>query len=381
MARLPAPSSPWRPAAAVTLGTALLLGIAVACTEYQAYDSVGFVQEVYRSQAVGAQVPDLAVPFELDDELRAVVHDRIRPTPDEEFRVEQILDLIFRQWGLRYSLFPTRDAAGTHRARRGNCLSFVNLFVGIAREVRLNPFYVEVTDFQRWNYRHGMVVSQGHIIAGLTLKGELHTFDFLPGRPKTYRTFHPIDDVTATAHYYNNLAAEALMAGDAESALELTVVATTLAPEFDKALNNHGVSLARLGRRQEALEVYQKALEISADDAAVLTNLARLHQELGNHDEVASILDRLDASQHVHPFFLLYRGDQALAQGDLQEGLEYMRRAYQRDAEIPEVHVGLIRAYMALGDLPRARHHLSRALRLDATHEEALAFARMLHGK
>ena len=58
----------------------------------------------------------------------------------------------------------------------------------MAREQGLNPFYVEVTDYQKWNHREGMVVSQGHIVAGMYLDGELKTYDFLPYRPKAYRT-------------------------------------------------------------------------------------------------------------------------------------------------------------------------------------------------
>ena len=89
-------------------------------------------------------------------------------------------DFVFESLDLQYELSPTRDAIGTFQARSGNCLSFVNLFVGMSREVQLNPFYVEVTDFQRWNYREGVVVSQGHIVAGMSVDGELSTFDFLP---------------------------------------------------------------------------------------------------------------------------------------------------------------------------------------------------------
>ena len=56
-----------------------------------------------------------------------------------------------------------------------------------------------------------MVVSQGHIVAGMYLDGVLRTFDFLPYRQKAYKDFKPIDDLTAAAHYYNNLGAEALL--------------------------------------------------------------------------------------------------------------------------------------------------------------------------
>ncbi len=55
-----------------------------------------------------------------------------------------------------------------------------------------------------------------------------------------------------------------------------------------------------------------------------------------------------------------------------------MRKALRRDSENPEVHLGLVKVFLATGDLGRARHHLQRALQLDATHEEARRYAAML---
>ena len=43
-----------------------------------------------------------------------------------------------------------------------------------------------------------------------------------------------------------------------------------------------------------------------------------------------------------------------------------------------EVHVGFVKVYVALGDLEKARHHLERALKLDATNPEAQELAQML---
>ncbi len=61
-----------------------------------------------------------------------------------------------------------------------------------------------------------------------------------------------------------------------------------------------------------------------------------------------------------------------------RQALEFMREALRRDSEVPEVHVGLVKVYLALGEMGKARHHLERALRLDATNQEARRFAVML---
>lgn len=347
---------------------------------YRPFDSVEHLRGRYAELAGVPTAERIEVPFELDPEILALVDSRVGRAGSEEWKIEQILDFIFNWRDLDYVQAPTRSGTGTFLAREGNCLSFVNLFVGVSRHVGLNPFYVEVKDYNRWNYREGMVVSHGHIVAGMYVNGDLRTFDFLPYRPKSYRDFNPVDDVKATSHYYNNLGAELLLDGDVEGALDLFQVAVALAPDFVKAINNLGVALQRLGRTDEALEAYARGLETDADDVPLLTNVARAHQILGETEKAEEYLARIEHLEHTNPFFFLYRGELALHQGDLQTALDYMVKAFRRDSGLPEVHLGLVKVYLALADMERVRYHIERALRLDATNQEARKYALMLLG-
>jgi Flp pilus assembly protein TadD len=370
-------SSIFRPLFRSSLLGAVLLCGAAACSQYQPFDSVGHLRSQYAKQ-IGAEAADqVEVPFEIDESIRGPLA-KLPPMPTDVRKVTQVMDFIFDRLDLQYSLTPTRNAVETFATQRGNCLSFVNLFVGIARERGLNPSYVEVTDYHRWNHREGMVVSQGHIVAGMYIDGELKTYDFLPYRPKAYKEFKPIDDLTATAHYYNNLGAESLMAGNLEEARRLLTVATRIAPRFEKAINNLGVSYARGGESEKALEIYQQALEVDPDNAMVLTNMTRAYQQLGRTQEASDLLARIEASNTTNPFFFVYQGEMALSRGENDKALDYMVRALRQDTEVPEVHLGFVRVYLALGDMEKARHHLGRALKLDATNEDALQYARML---
>lgn len=356
---------------------ALALAVLTGCSGYTPFDSTSQLRAEY-AKRIGERAADVEVPFELDPELAAYVDGRLGPGPDDEDKVVQVLDLIFRGVELHYALVPTRNANQTFRAREGNCISFVNLFVGVARRIRLDPFYVEVQDLQRWSHRDGMVVSQGHIVAGMYVRGELRTYDFLPYRPKAYRNFKPIDDLAAAAHYFNNLGAEALMMGEGERAQELLELAHAVAPTFTKAINNLGVAAARSGDRQRAEAIYREGLEVEPTDVPILTNLARLYQEQGRLDDATAIFERVDVANNTNPYFFIFQGEMALARGEHQKALEYMRQALRRESELPEVHVGLAKVFLAAGDLASARHHIDRALKLDATHAEARRYAALL---
>jgi tetratricopeptide (TPR) repeat protein len=363
-----------RASAAAVLLAALLGG----CSEYRRFDSAEHLRQQYARHA-GPLAGELVVPFELSAELRGQV-EAPRAQATELRRINRVLDFIFHQLDLRYQLAPTHTAEETFRTQRGNCLSFVNLFVGVARENGLNPFYVEVTDYQGWSHRNGMVVSQGHIVAGMYLDGELKTYDFLPYRPKAYKEFQPIDDLAAATHYYNNLGAEELLAGNFPRARELLTIASLLSPGSPRALNNLGVLSAREGRTAEAFDTYQRALAIDPLNSMVMTNLARLHQQRGEAARADELLAQVEAANTTNPFFFIYQADVALARGDHRKALDYMSRALRLDTESAEVHVGLVRVFMALGEMEKVRHHLGRALKLDATNEQALRYARMVGG-
>jgi Flp pilus assembly protein TadD len=359
-------------------GLTVTLAVLAACAEYARFDSAEYLRSQFARQIGSARAAQVEIPFELDPQIEAYLGRRLKPSGGEVRRAADINDFVFYDLDLKYALRPTRNAVETFSAREGNCLSFVNLFVGIARENRLNAFYVEVVDAQRWSYSQGTVLSQGHIVAGMNVNGELRTYDFLPYQAKSYRDFAPIDDLTATAHYYNNLGAEALLDGDLAGATRRIQLAAEIAPKFYKALNNLGVCRLRAGDAAGAEAAYRRGLAIEPDDPALLMNLLRLYQQTGRKQEVGPLLEQLDALRVSNPFFYLFRGQEALSNGDTAKALEYMAEALRRESEIPEVHIGLAQVYLAMGDLDRARHHLGRALKLDATNPEARRLLTMI---
>lgn len=368
----------WRDGDWRRIALALVAATLPACAEYETFSTPEYVRDQLAARIGDAEARELALPFELEPRILASVGPRLDPRGSERRRASAITDFVFGSLDLQYRLFPTRDATGTFTTRQGNCLSFTNLFIGLARAQRLNAFYVEVEDAQRWSYEAGAVVSQGHIVAGVYLDGQLATFDFLPYRRKAYRDFHPIDDIEATAHYYNNLGAEALLAGDTARAATQVSLAAAVAPEFTPALNNLGVIRARQGDRDGAIAAYEAGLAVDPENIPILTNLVRLYQQGGETERADEILERLDTIMVGNPFLYIYRAETALAAGDGRQALEHLADALRRAPELPEVHVALVKAFLAVGNVDRARHHLGRALRLDATHPEAVRLARLL---
>ena len=368
----------------------LPMGAFMGCAAHEPVDSAHLLRQQY-AQRLSVPVQDdpaqddlvqvdFQVPFELTPEIRQFLETDLPRPFREADQADEIVHLIFRVLDLQYEVHPTYDAAQTFQHRSGNCLSFVNLFVGIARERGLNASYVEVEDLRSWSYREGTVVSQGHIVAGLYVDGDLRLFDFLPDPPSAYRRFQVIDDLRAAAHYYNNLAAEALLAGNPQQAVGLGRKAMRLAPDFPKAINNLGVALVRIGETSEAMALYRRGLEIAPDDEALLGNLAAALDRQGQTEEAQEILERVSELRESNPWIFLYRAELALGREAPGEALNFLAEALRRESELPEVHLGLVKTYLALGELDRARHHLERLIQLDPGSREAQRYASLLQG-
>ena len=371
-----------RSAVATVFPFTLVLVTLAGCSSYEPFHTVPYLRDQYEERLPDELAREVEIPFDLSDEVIASLQGRLgSPSVRDELKVDNLLSFIFSGLELEYSLTPTRNANEVVDAREANCLSFVNLFVGLGRLQRLNPFYVEVEDYQRWTFSDGVVVSRGHIVAGLTVDGQLSTYDFLPYAPKAYRDFEPISDLTAMAHFYNNLGAEALMSGGLDEAEKNLRIAISLAPDFEKAVNNLGVVYLRNDRIDDARALYERGLEVNELSVPLLTNLARVYQTQGEEEKAGALLAELDEVNTTNPFYFVYRGEAALAAGDPGTALSYMRDALRADSETPEVHVGLTKVYMALGQLDKARHHVQRALRLDATHEEGRRYAALIRSQ
>jgi len=106
--------------------------------------------------------------------------------------------------------------------------------------------------------------------------------------------------------------------------------------------------------------------------------MAAAYQQLGRNDDANQLLAKIEDTNTTNPFFFIYQAEVALGRGENARALESMTRALRLDSELPEVHLGLVKVYLALGDMDKARHHLGRALKLDATNQDALQYARML---
>jgi tetratricopeptide (TPR) repeat protein len=130
--------------------------------------------------------------------------------------------------------------------------------------------------------------------------------------------------------------------------------AVELDPEFDQVRVTLVTALLDIDQATEALGHAQQLADRQPNDARVLVLLARCHQQLGQPEAAARVLDRVLAAEPRNASALAARGQAALKLGRPAEAAQWLRQAVTQ----------------APNDLP-ARYHLQQALVQSGQKEEA----------
>jgi tetratricopeptide (TPR) repeat protein len=324
-------------------------------------DSVASLPDEFKR--LGLDPAAVVVPFEVSTEMRVWLRREVSNAGEADARLTGLLRALFDRSGLQleyesdYSV-TAREAFETHRA---NCLSFTNLFVGLAREMGLPAYFLEVDDVQRFTRDGDLVVVSGHVTAAYGPAQERVILDFTQGQAVNYREVREISDLRAIALYYSNRGAGELREGRHAEARRWLETAIVLDPELAGAWTNLGVAQRRTGDYAGAESSYRRALEADPRSASAYQNLGALLKMRGRTAESEQILELSRTLDSRNPFLYLDLGDVSLAQGRMEEAERYYRRALRLDDTLAESHAAMGLLFWRMGRPAEASRWLKRA--------------------
>lgn len=332
--------------------------------------------------ARGLDPSTIVLPFEMDEEMRAWVHDVVRIDGSER-RLGPLLKAILKRDGreMLYQRGATATAREVWRSNRANCLSFTHLYVALAREVGLDVYYLRVFDLQRFEKDGDLVIASDHVTAAWGPAGQRRVLDF-SDRPVTeYRETEPISDLTAVALHYANVGAERIREGKLAEAEDLLRLSVKIDPTLGDGWVNLGVALRRLGQEKEAEASFRRAVETDPRLVPGYNNLAVLLDSQGRSSEARRFRD-LAAGRRNHrdPFSYLALGDLAMRDGDLGEAGRLFQVARKLTPKHAEPLAALGQWALAVGRRDEAERWYLRASSIDAADARVEALGRMLWG-
>jgi tetratricopeptide (TPR) repeat protein len=149
-----------------------------------------------------------------------------------------------------------------------------------------------------------------------------------------------------------------------EAGLQAAQQATTLASENGVAWYRLGVALAKLGRHEETIKPFQRAIELDPKYASPHNGLGIVYAYLGHHDEaIAAFQHAIELDpKYAHPHYSL--GIVYAYLGHHDEAIAAFQRAIQLDPKLAYPHHGLGNVYNYLGHHDKAIAACKKAIEL-----------------
>jgi Flp pilus assembly protein TadD len=313
-----------------------------------------------------SQIPDPGL-FDVDDDMRAFIAEHVIEARASRDRMRRLLSGMIESglMSLDYNDATTKTARQTFHDRVGNCISFTSMFVALAREADLDVTFQMVEVPPIWYSDSDLVILNDHVNALVKHKFDVKvTVDFNVTDLKGDYETREVSDEYALALYYNNVAMDALRAGDHKKSFRLLKKSIETHPGIAANWANLGVIYSRNGLDEYAIEAHLKALDLDKDHRPSMTNLASLYQDMGDEESAERYRRQVRRYQDQNPYFHYSHALSAYNNGDMDGASEHLRRAMRlKDSEHKFYRLqGLIAAQQGDADLALSSIKKARSL-------------------
>jgi len=263
-----------------------------------------------------------------------------------------------------YDPAKTLGAEDAFAQKTGNCLSFSNMFIAMAREAGMQAWYQEVEVPTEWSSVNETLLVSKHVNA---VANDTY-MDYIIDVSKNYReeetTSRRISDEEALAQFYNNLGVDALIDNQLSAAYAYFVKAIRTHPDGAFFWSNLAVVYRRNGQTKDAEATYLTAIRLDSDETVAINNLYSIYTEQGNETAAREMKSRVERHRRKNPYYLQQLSVEAVDEGRYNDAIKLIRRAIRIKEEEYRFHVTLA-SYLALsGEDDAALQSLERARQL-----------------
>jgi Flp pilus assembly protein TadD len=291
---------------------------------------------------------------------------------------QQLAELIYAIVGSDRFLLAyddsTSTAEGAFNNKRGNCLSFTNMFIAMARYLGLKAKYQEVAIPPDWSMNGQSYLFSQHVnVLVETRHSSLTTsriVDFNAVQVSDLDATRVISDQRARAHYFSNIGVEYMLAGDTSRAFANFRASLREDDSFSSAWANLGNLYRREGYLDYADIAYNEALRNDDENLIAMSNLANLYLEQDKMVLADQYLAKVQSHRMKNPYYRYQLANTAFVDGDYQGAIDhllYATRAKKNEEKFCEL---LSLSYLMSGNKDEAERWMRKAEERAVKHED-----------
>lgn len=321
---------------------------------------------LYESPLAAGVSPDDIAPGDIlavSPEMAAFLDANVDRGANQNVKLAELLRAIIGGDRFRLSYEDsTRTATGTFNARRGNCVSFTNMFIAMARDVGLRASYQEVEIPPDWSMTGESYLLSQHVNALVDMKNALsRVVDFNTVDYRSEDDMRVISDARGRAHYYNNVGVERMLADHTTAAYANLRQSLVEDVTFSSAWVNMGILHRREGYPALAEAALLRALDLNGADLMAMSNLASLYEEEGRTEQARLYLNRVRSHRMKNPYYRYQLANTAFSEGNYKEAISNLRTAIRLRGDDDRFYYLLSLSYLMSGDREQAQQLMKKA--------------------
>ncbi|MEP1552651.1 MAG: tetratricopeptide repeat protein [Paraglaciecola sp.] len=277
------------------------------------------------------------------------------------------------------------DLASTKHA--GNCLSLAILTKAYASLVDLKIEYRRVNSAPIYAREGGLITISSHVQTHVhaprnndVKKGSFYfaktIIDYFPNaRGMVGDAVNFVDFVSM---YYQNLAAIELANKDYNKVYSLLSAALEISPNNVETLNTLAVLYKQSGNATKAESIYQYVLNHTQGSVSALSNYVILLKQYERNDDAVLYTSRYRDIEDDNPYRWYDLANQAYGLKNYQGALELYKKSSKMAPYLHESFYGQAKAYFQLGNTPKAKLAMKKAVQLAYTPKEEKLYSAKL---
>ena len=256
----------------------------------------------------------------------------------------------------------TRTAPETFRDQQGNCLSFTNMFIAMARYLDIHASYQEVEIPPDWSIAGESFLFSQHVNVQLDLgAGFIKVVDFNIYDFNASYERRIISDQRARAHYFSNIGVDHMLEANTPLALAYFRQAIKEDRTFGPAWINMGILHRREGYPNYAETAYREAMEVDHINLIAMSNLAYLYAEEGQIELAEFYQNRVKSHRMSNPYFRYHLAQNAVIDGDYGAAIGHLKYAIRKRKDEDRFYSLLSVSYLMSGDKDAAQRWMKKA--------------------
>jgi tetratricopeptide (TPR) repeat protein len=308
----------------------------------------------------------LEAPLRLSPQVRRVLRDKIGYDGTEKARLLKVVRFLSDAQGLgfQYQTQSSLTAEKAYAARRGDCMSYANLLVALARTLDVPVRFVRITQLPVTWEAEGRFFESSHMAVALGRNasweqavivdfGNVHT------SPWRFSLYDDVSDEQAFVLFQNNVAVQRMLAGDVKSAERMLrfFQAHSRAPEI---ANNLSLVLLQTGNDREALDLLEASVERFPRFRPLFANAVQAARRVGDEDLAKTLESRGRELLEDEPAWNFNEGMRSYHARAYSTAALRFEKALSSDPDNVRLLAWSARAHLAAGNLRRGLEQVER---------------------